>query len=188
MNQAREAGNFGWPLFIGNNKPYTDYDYETGESGITFDPEKPINDSKNNTGLQELPPAQGAYVYYPYVDTSTFPQVGTGGRNAMAGPTYYSDMYPNGGGLPSYYDEKVIIYDWMRGWMRAISLYEDGSYNKMEPFASDIKMNNLIDMEMSPDGRVYLLEYGSGWFQQNEDSGLGYIEFNGGNRPPIIDI
>ena len=187
MNQAREAGNFGWPLFIGNNKPYTDYDYETGESGITFDPEKPINDSKNNTGLQELPPAQGAYVYYPYVDTSTFPQVGTGGRNAMAGPTYYSDLYPNGGGLPSYYDEKVIIYDWMRGWMRAISLYEDGTYNKMEPFASDIKVNNLIDMEMGPDGRVYLLEYGSGWFQQNDDSSLGYIEFNSGNRPPVID-
>ena len=56
----------------------------------------------------------------------------------------------------------------------------------MEPFASDIKVNSLIDMEMSPDGRVYLLEYGSGWYQQNEDSNLGYIEFNAGNRPPVI--
>ena len=187
MNQAREAGNFGWPLFIGDNKPYMDYDYVTGETGARFDPEKPINDSKNNTGLTELPPAQGAYVYYPYADTSDFPQVGTGGRNAMAGPTYYSDLYPNGGGLPAYYDGKVIIYDWMRGWMKAVSLYEDGTYNKMEPFAPDVKVNNLIDMEMGPDGRLYLLEYGSGWFQQNDDSGLGYVEFNGGNRPPVID-
>lgn len=187
MNQAREAGNFGWPLFIADNKPYTDYDYETGESGITFDPEKPINDSKNNTGLRELPPAKPAYVYYPYAETSEFPQVTTGGRNAMAGPTYYSDEYENGGGLPSYYDGKVIIYDWMRGWMKAVHLFDDGSFNKMEPFASDIKVNNLIDMEMSPDGTMYLLEYGSGWFSANDDSALSIVEFNGGNRPPVID-
>jgi glucose/arabinose dehydrogenase/cytochrome c551/c552/type 1 glutamine amidotransferase len=187
MNQAREAGNFGWPLFIGDNKPYVAYDYATGESGVAFDPEKPINDSKNNTGLRELPPAQAAYAYYPYGETTEFPQVATGGRNAMAGPTYYSDEYVNGGGLPSYYDGKVIIYDWMRGWLMAVHLFEDGSFNKMEPFASDITVENLIDVEMGPDGRMYLLEYGSGWFSQNDNSGLGYIEFNGGNRPPVID-
>ena len=78
MNQARKAGNFGWPLFIGNNKPYKDYDYSNGEIGNVFDPKRPINDSKNNTGLRELPPAQGAYVYYPYAETPEFPQVGTG--------------------------------------------------------------------------------------------------------------
>ncbi|WP_289040382.1 ThuA domain-containing protein [uncultured Zobellia sp.] len=187
MNRATEAGNFGWPLFIGNNKPYVDYDYENGESGITFDPEKPINDSKNNTGLRELPPAKSAYIYYPYDETKEFPEVGTGGRNAMAGPTYYSDLYPNGGSLPDYFNGKTIIYEWMRGWMKAVSFFEDGTLNKMEPFASDIKVNNLIDMEMGPNGRIYLLEYGSGWFTQNEDSGLSYIEYNGGNRPPIID-
>jgi len=187
MNMARSAGNFGWPLFIGNNYAYHDYDYETGTSGTSFDPEKPINDSKNNTGLTELPPTRPAYIYYPYVETKEFPQVGTGGRNAMAGPTYYSDMYPDGGGLPSYYDGKTIIYEWMRGWMMAVTLFEDGTFNKMEPFASDIEVNNLIDMELGPDGRLYLLEYGSGWFTKNGDSGLGYIEYNGGNRPPVID-
>ncbi len=187
MNQAREAGNYGWPLFIGDNKPYVDYDYTNGESGKTFDSQKPINDSKNNTGLQELPPAQPAYAYYPYDETSEFPQLGSGGRNAMAGPTYYSDQYPDGGGLPDYFDGKVIIYDWMRGWMKAVTLFDDGTFNKMEPFASDIAVNNLIDMEMGPNGRVYLLEYGSGWFSKNDNAGLSYIEYNGGNRPPLID-
>lgn len=187
MNRTTKAGNFGWPLFIADNKPYVDYDYATGESGITFDPQKPINDSKNNTGLRELPPAQPAYIYYPYVASTEFPEVGTGGRNAMAGPTYYSDMYPNGGGLPDYFDGKTLIYDWMRGWMKAVSFFEDGTLYKMEPFASDIKLNNLIDMEMGPNGRVYLLEYGSGWFTQNDNSALSYIEYNGGNRPPVID-
>ncbi len=187
MNQAREAGNYGWPLFIGDNKAYRAYNYETGESGAPFDPEKPINNSKNNTGLTVLPPAQPAYMFYPYAETTDFPQAGTGGRNAMAGPTYYADEYENGGGLPAYYDGKVIIYEWMRGWMMAVHLFEDGSINKTEPFASDIAINNLIDMEMGPDGRMYLLEYGTSWFTANEDSGLSYIEFNGGNRPPVID-
>lgn len=187
MNQARGPGNFGWPLFIGNNFAYVDYDYETGTSGAAFDPNRPINDSNNNTGLTELPPAQPAFIYYHYGEIQDFPQVGSGSRNAMAGPTYWSDHFPNGGLLPDYYDGKVIIYDWMRGWMMAVHLFEDGTFNKIEPFASDVKVNNLIDMELGPDGRLYLLEYGSGWFSANPDSGLGYIEFNGGNRPPVID-
>ena len=187
MNQAQQAGNFGWPLFIADNKPYFEYNYETGVSGEIFDPEKPINNSKNNTGLKELPKAMPAYAYYPYVESSDFPQVGTGGRNAMAGPAYYSDLYNGPNTLPEYYDGKVIIYDWMRGWMKAVSFFEDGSFNKMEPFASDIEINSLIDMEVGPDGTVYLLEYGSGWFSRNDDSGLSYIKYNSGNRPPVID-
>ncbi|WP_019668693.1 ThuA domain-containing protein [Eudoraea adriatica] len=187
MNQAREAGNFGWPLFIADNKPYFEYNYETGVSGAIFDPEKPINNSSNNTGLRELPKAMSAYAFYPYVESSDFPQVGTGGRNAMAGPVYYSDLYNGPNTLPGYYDGKVIIYDWMRGWMKAVSLFEDGTYNKMEPFASDIELNSLIDMEVGPDGTLYLLEYGSGWFSRNDDSGLSYMQYNGGNRPPVID-
>lgn len=187
MNQARKPGNFGWPLFIGDNYAYHQYDYETGETGPAFDPEKPMNTSRNNTGLTELPPATPAYVYYPYVESRDFPQTGTGGRNAMAGPTYYSDLYQGDEKLPSYYDGKVIIYDWMRGWMFAVHLKEDGSFNKMEPFAPEVKLNNLIDMEVGPNGKIYLLEYGSGWFSQNANSALGYIEYNGGNRPPVID-
>jgi len=105
----------------------------------------------------------------------------------MAGPVFYADMYPGEKSVPSYYDGKVIIYEWMRGWMKAVSLFKDGTFNKMEPFGSEIRLNNLIDMEMGPDGRLYLLEYGSGWFTKNDDSGLSYIEYNGGNRPPLID-
>lgn len=105
----------------------------------------------------------------------------------MAGPVYYSDLYKGEEKLPSYFDGKLFFYDWMRGWIKAISFFDDGTFNKMEPFVSDIEINSLIDMEMGPDGRLYLLEYGSGWFTKNPDSGLSYIEYNGGNRPPVID-
>lgn len=187
LGQAQKAGNFGWPLFIADNKPYVDYDYETGKSSIAFNPKNPINDSKNNTGLITLPEAMPAFVYYPYSKFNDFPQLGSGGRNAMAGPTYYSDMYPNGGGLPKYYDGKVFVYDWMRGWMMAVSNFEDGTFNKMEPFAPHVKINSAIDMELGPNGKLYILEYGSGWFTQNLDSSLVYITYEAGNRPPVIE-
>ncbi len=187
MNQAREAGNFGWPFFIADNQPYRSYDYATGENGEFFDPEKPINNSRNNTGLKELPKAMPAFAYYPYVASQEFPQMGTGGRNAMAGPVYYSDIYNGENALPEYYDGKVFVYDWIRGWMKAVSLFPNGEFNKMEPFADQIKLNNLIDMEVAPDGRIYLLEYGSGWFSKNDNSALSYIEYNGGNRPPLVE-
>jgi cytochrome c len=41
-------------------------------------------------------------------------------------------------------------------------------------------------MEVGPDGRLYFLEYGSGWFSKNADSGLARVDYNAGNRPPKI--
>src|SRR5262245_28670691 len=48
-NQARGPGNYGWPYFVGNNKPYIDYDFATGISGAPFNPAAPVNNSPNNT-------------------------------------------------------------------------------------------------------------------------------------------
>ncbi|MBS1597924.1 MAG: ThuA domain-containing protein [Bacteroidetes bacterium] len=186
VNQARKAGYFGWPLFVGNNYPYHEYDYATGKSGAAFDPEKPINDSRNNTGLRELPPAQPAFIWYPYGPSADFPEVGTGGRNAMAGPVYYTDMFPKETRLPDYYNGKLIIYDWIRGWIKAVTMLPNGDFDKMEPFFENIKVNSLIDMEVGPDGKLYLLEYGTGWFSKNPDAGLARIDFNAGNIPPQI--
>ena len=186
VNQARKAGFFGWPFFVGNNYAYHEFDYATGKSGPAFDPAKPINGSRNNTGLTELPPAQPAFIWYPYAPSPDFPQVGTGGRNAMAGPVYYTDMFPKETRLPDYYNGKLFIYEWIRGWIKVVTLLPNGDFDKMEPFFSTIKVNSLIDMEVGPDGKLYLLEYGTGWFTKNPDAGLSRIDYNGGNRPPMI--
>lgn len=187
INQARKAGFYGWPFFVGDNYAYRRYNYATGESGDTYEPQRPLNDSRNNTGLRELPPAQPAFIWYPYAESPHFPQVGTGGRNAMAGPVYYTDMFPAETRLPEYYNGKLIIYDWIRGWMKAVTLQENGDFDKMEPFFGSAKLNNPIDMEVGPDGRLYLLEYGSGWFSKNPDAGLFRIDYNAGNRPPVVE-
>ncbi len=178
LNQARKAGFFGWPFFIGNNFPYYEYDYATGKSGAAFDPAKPINNSRNNTGLTELPPAQPAFIWYPYgVSTHEFPSLGSGGRTAMAGPVYYSDLYPSDTRYPSYYDGKMFFYEWMRGFIKAVSMKPNGDYDKMEPFMKDTKFNSAIDIEVGPDGRFYVLEYGTGWFSKNPDAGLVRIDY-----------
>ena len=178
VNQARKAGFFGWPFFIGNNYPYHLYDYATGKSGPTTDPAKPINNSRNNTGLTELPPAQPAFIWYPYaVSMFDFPSLGAGGRTAMAGPVYYSDLYPEETRYPSYYDGKFFFYEWMRGFIKAVSMKANGDYDRMEPFMGHTKFNSAIDIEVGPDGRFYALEYGTGWFTKNPDAGLVRIDY-----------
>jgi len=69
-----------------------------------------------------------------------------------------------------------------------VSMDKDGNYEKMEPFMSTTKFANPIDMEMGPDGRLYVLEYGTGWFSKNKDAALSRIEYNGGNRAPKTKI
>lgn len=185
VGQARKAGNFGWPLVIANNKPYIYYDYATKTSGETVDPTHPLNKSPNNTGLIDLPPAQKAFIWYPYAESKEFPMVGTGGRNAMAGPVFYqTDFKTAPRAWPAYLDKKLIIYDWMRGWMMAVTMNEQGDYQYMERLMPSHKFSNPMDMQFAPDGDLYMLEYGTGWFQANDDARLVRIEYNGGNRKP----
>lgn len=184
INQARKAGFFGWPFFIGNNYAYRPYDYLNGESGEAFKPEAAINNSPNNTGLALLPPAQPAYIWYPYGVSTDFPAVGSGGRTAMAGPVYYSK--PGVNPYPDYYNGKLFIYEWIRGWVKAISMSPEGNYLSMEPVLSNINLAAPIDMELGPDGKLYILEYGKGWFSKNPDAGIARIDYLKGNRPPIV--
>lgn len=184
INQARKAGNFGWPLFIGNNYAYRAYDYTSGTSGASFDPAAGINNSPNNTGHTQLPPAQSAYIWYPYGTSKEFPQVGSGGRSAMAGPVYWPK--PGASPYPAYYNGKLIIYEWIRGWVKAVTMAPNGDYVSMEPFLDNIPLAAPIDMELGPDGKLYILEYGKGWFSKNPDAGIVRIDYMEGNRPPSV--
>ena len=184
LNQARKAGYFGWPLFVGKNYPYRHFDYGTGQVGAPYDALRPVNDSRNNTGLQELPPVAPPFIWYPYGASPDFPEVGQGGRNAMAGPVYYPEFYPKETRMPDYYAGKLFFYDWIRGWIKPVTMKPNGDFDHMESFMSTTKFNSPIDMEMGPDGRLYILEYGTGWFTKNADAGLFRIDYNAGNRPP----
>jgi glucose/arabinose dehydrogenase len=184
INQARRPGFFGWPLFVGESFAYRPYHYATGRSGAPFDPARPVNHSRNNTGLRELPPVQPPLIWYPYRESADFPQVGSGGRTAMAGPVYRADRYRGPGALPRYYDGKLFIYEWIRGWMKVVTLAPNGDFEAMEPFLEGVRFANPIDLELGPDGALYLLEYGTGWFATNPDAALSRI---GPARPSTSD-
>jgi cytochrome c len=50
------------------------------------------------------------------------------------------------------------------------------------------KFSAPIEMEFALNGDMYLLEYGTTWFQGNPDARLVRIEYNAGNRKPIVAV
>ena len=186
LNQAKSAGFFGWPYFVGGNYAYAEYDFAKQTIDPRHDANKPINNSPNNTGKMELPPVSPPFIFYPYDESPDFPLMKTGGRNAMAGPVYYSENYKGvEGAFPDYLDGKVIIYEWMRNWMRLLTLDKEGKIMDIEPFMDGVNFNNMIDMEFGSDGKLYILEYGTKWFGENMDARLSRIDFNKDNRSPV---
>lgn len=187
FNQAKGPGFFGWPYFIGNNIPYVEFHHQDSSYGKPFDPLHPVNKSLNNTGLTDLPPAQPAMIWYPYNMSDEFPLLGAAGRSATGGPVYRRSDFTNAvRPFPSYYEGKWLIVEFMRGWIMSVTMDENGNFKSMERFAPDLNFSSAIDMQFGPDGDLYVLEYGSAWFKGNENAHLTKIEYNDGNRSPIV--
>ncbi|MDJ1468694.1 PQQ-dependent sugar dehydrogenase [Xanthocytophaga flava] len=187
LNQAKKPGFYGWPYFIADNVGYPFYDYVAKKGGDKKDPTKPLNNSVNNTGLTELPPAQPAFIYYPYGVSEKFPLVGSGSRSATGGPIYHRSDFKNAKRpWPAYYEGKWIATDFSRGWIMAITMDENSNYKSMERILPNYRPVEPIDMKFGPNGDLYVLEYGSNWFRKSDNSALVRIEYNGGNRKPLV--
>ncbi|MCM4153974.1 PKD domain-containing protein [Arenibacter sp. N53] len=188
INATTEGGFFGWPYFIANNLAYSKYDYDTEKAGNLFNANKPENTSPNNTGKKILPPAKPALIWYPYAASEEFPELGEGGRTAMAGPVYhYKSENDSKIKFPSYYDKALFIYDWMRGWIKVVRIDKNGALIKIEDFMPSTRFVSPIDMQFGPDGSLYVMEFGTTW-GANPDARLIKIEYIPGNRPPHIEI
>lgn len=183
VNQARAAGNFGWPYFVGDNKAYWKHDFTKNVSGERYDAAKPVNNSPNNTGIKELPPAQPAFIYYPGSQSARFPVVnGGGGRTAMAGPVYYYDpKLKSEHKLPREFDHTLFTYEWSRNWIIAVHLDAADKIGKMERFCPNMTFKRPMDMELGPDGCLYLIEWGTAW-ADNLDTQIVRIEYCGGQN------
>jgi cytochrome c len=186
INQAKKPGFFGWPYFIGDNIPYHRYNFSTLEIGAQFDAKNNTNNSINNTGIRNLPGPEKAMIWYPYGNAENFPSIGNGGRSAMAGPVYHVDKnrsHPSK--LPAYYDGGLFIYEWMRNTVFVVRFDEQMNFKRMEPFMATVgDFKRPIDLEISRDGILYMLEYGSVYGIDNDDARLVRIDYNEGNRKP----
>jgi cytochrome c len=220
VNQARGPGFFGWPYFVGDNKPYAPVDYVARQNyndanaardaarnakkpesewpakpapwmsadfkPVFYDAAHPVNNSPNNTGIKDLPPAQPAFIWYPPSPSSRFPVVGSGGRTAMAGPVYYFDpKLKSEHKLPRQFDHTLFIYEWSRNWIIAVKLDEKDNIAKdangklmMARFMPSTKILRPMDLEMGPDGCLYVIEYGKEW-GNNKDTKILRLEYTG---------
>lgn len=174
FNVADAAGNFGWPYCLANNKRYRAYDFRTGTSGARFDCEGgPRNGSPNNSGRKELPPAEGAMIFYPYGPSRRFPLIGRGpGRAGFAGPLYRLPPAATSGSLPGYFDGVLFVFDWARKTIKEVHFDDEGALLQIAPFMDGTDFRRPIDMDVGPDGSLYLLEWGSRRLRGNPDSRL----------------
>jgi len=191
INLAKTAGYYGWPYCIANNKAYSDFNFVTSSSGAAFNCNALTNNSPNNTGTKTLPGARGAWLSYPYGRSPEFPSLGSESRTAMSGPVYHFDSrVANTAKLPSYYDGRLFIFDWSRNWIQSVKMDSSGNIQQIEPFLSSFLFSSPIDMEIGPDGALYVLEWGAGEAHDSgADAKLSRIEFKGagGAKPvPVI--
>ena len=113
------------------------------------------------------------------------------GRTAIAGPTYHFDAESGvrGQASPRYYDKKVFFADWSRDWIATMTLDATGAVTEIERFMPGGDWRHPQDIEMGPDGALYVLEWGRDFNYAgsgiNPDSGLYRIEYAKGNRSPV---
>lgn len=207
INQAKQAGNFGWPYFVGNNFAYHDYNYVTKQVGPAFDPLKPINEGPNNTGLRELPPTQPAMIWWPYRNPREFKEMGEGGRTACAGPVFhFRPEFEKTNGFPKEFDGCLLFWDWQRPTIRWARMDGAANFQRIEPFTGAVVTGNSaeqieklkpalangatliqrpVDAVFGADGALYLLDYGETW-GANRDAKLVKISYQRGNLPPVV--
>ncbi len=188
FDQAKKAGNYGWPYTRGNNQAYNKYDFATKTSSEKFDPSNLINNSPNNTGIKNLPPAQESFAWYSYAEAAQFPWIGSGGVNPMVGPMYRAIDFNGNAKFPSYFEGKLFVYEWIRDWIYVLSFDDDSNFVKADKFMPNTEFSHPMDMIFGSDGNMYILEYGQKWFAQNLDARLSKVTYNGGNRIPVAKI
>jgi hypothetical protein len=174
----------GWPYFQGYY-PYRRYDHDTGEVGQPYWPDNPRNDSRNNTGLEYLPPYEPDLVWQPqngqvnlndyepplWADMPrpgevTWPGLnGSGGNNA--GPAYrYSEEYGETA-IPPFFEGKQFFMT-SYGSLQSIwymTFHEDGSlaYDQFLPNAPWVG-DTPHHLRFGPTGRAFVTNYGDGFY------------------------
>nr|MDT0657493.1 ThuA domain-containing protein [Micromonospora sp. DSM 115978] len=185
-NIVAAPGNYGWPYCAGANYAYNDYQFPSGPSGAKFDCAAPVNDSPNNTGLTTLPPAVPATVDYDYSGNPLFPEIGGGGA-PMGGPVYRHDAeLDSDRAWPAYFDGKAMFGEWNQSKMYAMQVTGDGrSLVDINELLAGMDFIRPMDFEFGPDGALYLIEWGSGFGGNNDNSGVYRIDYVAGERAPI---
>ena len=145
LNLVSHPGFMGWPYFVG----------AVGNPNYVFklnkNPASPENTSVNNTGVQKLPPAEGAIIGYQQAA-------------AITGPIYhYSPSQTSPKKLPGQFDGKWFVTDWKNdGFISAVTLGNNATsvVSKTKFFTgAGGGFLHPIQVSIGPDGMMYVLDY-----------------------------
>ncbi len=183
VNQIKAPSNLGWPYFQGNNKAYNAYNFATKVSGAKFDPLNVTNNSPNNTGIKKLPNVDPAWFFYNYEKSELFPTVDfaskVNGRAVILGAHYnYNNTSTNAMRLPPQMDNNLFVAEYATSKIKVFKIDETGAIVSIKPFTT--AWNHPIQMEIAPDGVLYVLEWGTEntHFLNNGHGSLSRIEYN----------
>ncbi|WP_258049548.1 PQQ-dependent sugar dehydrogenase [Streptomyces finlayi] len=181
FNRITKAGNYGWPYCTGKNAAYVDYDFATSTSGSAYSCAAPRNTSPNNTGLTDLPPAQSAWIPY---DGGSVPEFGSGSESPMGGPVYrYDASSASTVKFPESFDGDFFAGEFGRRWIKRVEQGTDGTVQSINAFPWE--GTQVMDMAFGPDGALYVLDYGTGYFNGDANSAVYRIESVSGGRSPV---
>ncbi|HWM20772.1 MAG TPA: ThuA domain-containing protein, partial [Ilumatobacteraceae bacterium] len=183
---VKQPGFYGWPYCVRDNVPYNDYNFANGQSGPKFNCADLTNDSPNNTGIQDLPPAIPAAMWLGYSETDPrVPGLGSGGA-PTGGPRYEFDPdLDSPTKFPEYYDKSWFIGEWNNGWLRTATLDDQGNATGVFQTPWEDTFFRPHEIEFGPDGALYVIDWGTGFNGNNANSGIYRIDYVAGAKRPI---
>jgi PKD repeat protein/type 1 glutamine amidotransferase len=131
-------------------------------------------------------------------ETFTEPYFRGGSQAIMDGPTYHRSQVDTNSGVawPAYWEDKWFIGDESNAQNRAAVTVDPSVGNQAPPaFAEDLRsiiqpgngatqMQSWMDAKFGPDGALYMLDYGGGFFTLHPNQKLVRITYQGGPATP----
>lgn len=173
--------NFGWPYCIGPALPYMNYDYHTGVNHGPF----------HEICSRTVP----AYAWVIREQTWQFPEFGQGGASPIAGVILRRPA-PD---AKYQWSEELLnhwyLMDFTRGFIAQVKLFDDGTrfappysfydfdfvaprdYHQVPPPETEFTrwidgFSGPTDLRQSPDGALYVVDYGRRFFRANEEAAI----------------
>ena len=171
INFADTPGDYGWPTCIGDNVPYADYDFETELEGPLFDCSGKVPSVLSYDYFTLTERALGTAISYPELSGFT-------GRTAIAGAYYRKKRAPAPFALPEPYVNTLLASEWTRDLLLSVDVDEAGNLNSVRRLVPWERFIRPIDIELAPDGAMYVLEFGSEFFGDNPDARLSRVEYS----------
>ncbi|MEV4709663.1 ThuA domain-containing protein [Actinoplanes sp. NPDC049316] len=129
----------------------------------------------------------------------TQPYLRGGGQAVMSGPTYHRELVNTASGVawPAYWDDKWFIGDESNANNRvAVTVDPTGVPRQAPPVFGeslraiipggngDTRLQSWMDAKFGPDGALYLLDYGGGFFSLHPNQKLIRVTYQGGPATP----